>query len=40
MTGERRPLIAANWKMNKTNAEAAAFCSDFRRAICRRARTS
>ena len=29
MTGERRPLIAANWKMNKTNAEAAAFCDDF-----------
>ncbi len=30
MTGERRPLIAANWKMNKTNAEAVAFCNDFR----------
>jgi triosephosphate isomerase len=29
MTSERRPLVAANWKMNKTNAEAAAFCSDF-----------
>jgi triosephosphate isomerase (TIM) len=29
MTGERRPLIAANWKMNKTNAEAAAYCRDF-----------
>jgi triosephosphate isomerase len=26
MTSERRPLIAANWKMNKTNAEAAEFC--------------
>ena len=30
MTAERRPVIAANWKMNKTNAEAAAFCDDFR----------
>jgi triosephosphate isomerase len=29
MTGDRRALIAANWKMNKTNAEAAAFCEDF-----------
>jgi triosephosphate isomerase len=29
MTGDRRPVIAANWKMNKTNAEAAAFCADF-----------
>jgi triosephosphate isomerase len=29
MTGDRRPLIAANWKMNKTNAEAAAFCASF-----------
>jgi triosephosphate isomerase (TIM) len=28
--GWRRPLIAANWKMSKTNAEAAAFCEDFR----------
>ena len=26
MTSKRRPLIAANWKMNKTNAEAAEFC--------------
>jgi triosephosphate isomerase (TIM) len=29
MTGERRALIAANWKMNKTNAEAAAFLDAF-----------
>jgi triosephosphate isomerase len=29
MIGDRRPLIAANWKMNKTNAEAAAFCAGF-----------
>ncbi len=29
MTNDRRPLIAANWKMNKTNAEATAFCADF-----------
>jgi triosephosphate isomerase len=29
MTADRRPLIAANWKMHKTNAEAAAFCADF-----------
>ena len=29
MPADRRPLIAANWKMNKTNAEAAAFCADF-----------
>jgi triosephosphate isomerase len=29
MTGERRPVLAANWKMNKTNAEATAFCDDF-----------
>ncbi len=29
MTADRRPVIAANWKMNKTNAEAAAFCADF-----------
>jgi triosephosphate isomerase (TIM) len=26
---ERTPLIAANWKMNKTVAEAEAFCGDF-----------
>ncbi len=25
----RRPLVAANWKMHKTNAEAAAFCRDL-----------
>ena len=30
MTAERRPVIAANWKMNKTNADAAAFCNDFK----------
>ena len=29
MTADRRPVIAANWKMNKTNAEAAAFCAAF-----------
>jgi triosephosphate isomerase len=29
MTDERRPLVAANWKMNKTNAEAEAFVSQF-----------
>jgi triosephosphate isomerase (TIM) len=29
MTSERHQLIAANWKMNKTNAEAAEFCTDF-----------
>jgi triosephosphate isomerase len=27
--GSRRPLIAGNWKMNKTNAEAAAFLEAF-----------
>jgi triosephosphate isomerase (TIM) len=27
--GSRRPLIAANWKMNKTNAEAEAFLDRF-----------
>jgi triosephosphate isomerase (TIM) len=27
--GSRRPLIAANWKMNKTNAEAEAFLDAF-----------
>ena len=26
---DRKPLIAANWKMNKTNAEAAAFLDAF-----------
>jgi triosephosphate isomerase len=26
---ERRPLIAANWKMNKTLAEAEAFCAQL-----------
>jgi triosephosphate isomerase len=29
MTDKRRPLVAANWKMNKTNAEAAAFLDRF-----------
>jgi triosephosphate isomerase len=29
MTETRRAFVAANWKMNKTNAEAAAFCDDF-----------
>jgi triosephosphate isomerase len=27
--GSRRPLIAANWKMNKTIAEAESFCADL-----------
>src|SRR5687767_12651534 len=26
---ERRPLVAANWKMHKTRAEADAFCDAF-----------
>ena len=30
MTSKRRPLVAANWKMNKTNAEAAEFCEALR----------
>jgi len=25
----RRPILAANWKMQKTNAEAAAFAAEF-----------
>ena len=25
----RRPLIAANWKMNKTIGEARAFCEEL-----------
>jgi triosephosphate isomerase (TIM) len=29
MAADRRPLIAANWKMNKTNAEAAAYCDNL-----------
>jgi triosephosphate isomerase len=29
MTADRRPLLAANWKMNKTNAEAASYCDDL-----------
>ena len=29
-TGRRRQVIAANWKMHKTTAEAAAFCKDFK----------
>jgi triosephosphate isomerase len=29
MTADRRPLVAANWKMNKTNAEADAFMREF-----------
>jgi triosephosphate isomerase (TIM) len=28
---QRRPLVAANWKMNKTRAEAAAFAEAFAR---------
>ena len=26
----RRPILAANWKMQKTNAEAKAFASEFK----------
>jgi triosephosphate isomerase len=29
MTADRRPLIAANWKMNKTGAEAREFMESF-----------
>jgi triosephosphate isomerase len=29
MTADRRPLVAANWKMNKTNAEAEEFVREF-----------
>jgi triosephosphate isomerase (TIM) len=29
MTANRRPLLAANWKMHKTNAEARVFLSSF-----------
>jgi len=29
MTADRRPLVAANWKMNKTNAEARRFMQEF-----------
>jgi triosephosphate isomerase (TIM) len=29
MTADRRPLVAANWKMNKTNAEAEQFMREF-----------
>jgi triosephosphate isomerase (TIM) len=29
MTSERRPLLAANWKMHKTNADAKAFCDEL-----------
>src|SRR5512145_219549 len=29
MTADRRALLAANWKMNMTTGEAAAFCDDF-----------
>jgi triosephosphate isomerase len=29
MIANRRPLIAGNWKMNKTSAEAAAFLAEF-----------
>jgi triosephosphate isomerase (TIM) len=29
MTVDRRPLVAANWKMNKTNAEAEEFMREF-----------
>jgi triosephosphate isomerase len=29
MTVDRRPLVAANWKMNKTNAEAQEFMREF-----------
>jgi triosephosphate isomerase len=29
MTADRRPFVAGNWKMNKTNTEAAAFLDEF-----------
>ena len=29
MKAGRTPLVVANWKMNKTPSEAAAFCDDF-----------
>ena len=29
MTGSRVPLVVANWKMNKTPGEAAAFAAEF-----------
>jgi triosephosphate isomerase len=29
MKPSRTPLVVANWKMNKTPSEAAAFCDDF-----------
>jgi triosephosphate isomerase len=29
MTVDRRPLVAANWKMNKTNAETQEFMGEF-----------
>ncbi|MFN7989910.1 MAG: triose-phosphate isomerase [Thermoanaerobaculia bacterium] len=29
MNPRRTPLVVANWKMNKTPSEAAAFCDDF-----------
>ncbi|MGH2979284.1 MAG: triose-phosphate isomerase, partial [Solirubrobacterales bacterium] len=29
MSADRRPLVAANWKMNKTNAEADEFMREF-----------
>jgi triosephosphate isomerase (TIM) len=29
MTADRRPFVAANWKMNKTNAEAREFMQSF-----------
>jgi triosephosphate isomerase len=32
----RRPLVAANWKMNKTNEEAAAFLARFLPAVSQR----
>src|SRR5919109_2828535 len=31
--GSRRPFVAANWKMNKSNAEADAFLRDFLRRL-------
>ena len=33
MTAERRPLVAANWKMNKTNAEAGDHCARLRHIL-------
>jgi len=35
-SNQRRPLLAANWKMHKTRAEADAFCETFLSALAER----